>query len=404
MQKLQLDKVQRYFDEASGCPLRLCFEDHEIDVSGVHVVLEGVPLLKNDDTGTIFYPNRTKQMIACVVDKTQKRRESFVRIHRRERHVTRYSYAEKFNFLYSDIDYEYIPGLTRPWDDGYLTPVFFNLSVLNKYTQHPGYRLDLFSNTYGTIWFGDQWTIDFGINRKKNVIMWLGDIARLPENEIYYLRSENIDSDHDIHSQFYNAQIEVEFAESSPQQEAIRERRALNDLVLDTFGWTLFHLEGEIDRVIANLNRPVFWQDTHIRSAIESLNRIFVESVNVEAVKAELKKTNPEIEVKSIKSLKSLQLWLTERLAFTNAEDLLCPFFVLYDYRILVCHLISDDKKYNILMSINGRLELPKDNSSNEAIYDALVSKLLFSIQAIKERVKYQQALGDDAPKPVLRE
>lgn len=37
--------------------------------------------------------------------------------------------------------------------------------------------------------------------------MWLGDIARLPDAEQYYLRSENIDSDHSIGSEFYDGQI-----------------------------------------------------------------------------------------------------------------------------------------------------------------------------------------------------
>jgi hypothetical protein len=404
MKTLQLDKFQRYFEEVSGRPLHICFDDLEIDVDGVHVFLEGVPLLKDEETGDIYFPDRTKQIIAYFVEESHKKGEKSATIHRREEHAPRYSYATKFDLLYSDVDYEYIPGLTRPWDEGYLTPVFFNLSVLNKYTQHPDYRLDLFSTTYGTIWCGDQWTIDFGINRNKRVIMWLGDIAGLPEPEIYYLRSENIESDHDIHSQFYDAQIEVEFAESSSQQKAILKRRALNEIVRNKFGWSLFHLEGEVDSIIANLNRPVFWQDKHVGPAIESLNKIFVESVNVKALKKDIEKVQPESDVRSLGSLKSLELWLSARLGLSNAAALMCPLFVLYDFRILTCHLIPDKDRSKTLSAINTRLELPKENTVNELIYDGLVSKLLSSIEGIKNGVECQQSPAGDVLKAAPEE
>ena len=390
MEKLELDKVQRYFDEATGEPLRLCFDDHTLEIDGVEIVLEGVPSLKSDQTGELHYPSRTKRMIAYYLEKAKKKGGSTIRIHRRRDHEGRYSYAERFSFIYCDVDYEYIPGLARPWEQGYLTPVFFKISVLNKYSQDPEYRVDLFSNTYGTIWFGDKWRINFGINRNKRVIMWLGDIARLPEPEIYYLRSENIESDHDIHSEFYDAQIEVQPAELAPQQKVIRERRRLNEAVIQKLGWALFHLEGEVSKIIENLERPVFWEDKHVGPAVESLNRIFVESVNIEALKRELKEGNEQVAMKSLGSLKILQYWLAERLQLGNCSDVMCPFFVLYDYRILTCHLIPDGKRQQTLLAINTRLGLAQDNTNNEAIYDALISRLLQSVETILSTVQGQ--------------
>jgi len=404
MQALQLDKVQSYFDKTSGRPLNICFDDHEIDIDGVHVFLKSVPLLKDEVTGDIYFPNRTKQTIAYFVEEAHKKGEQSVKIYRREEHAPRYSYATNFNFLYSDVDYEYIPGLTRPWDEGYLTPVLFNLSVLNKYTHHPEYRLDLFSNTYGTIWCGDEWKIDFGINPNRRVIMWLGDLAKLPESEIYYLRSENVESDHNIHSQFYDAQIEVEFAELSSLQMAIMERRELNDIVREAFGWSLFHLEGEVDNIIANLNSPIFWQDKYVGPTIESLNRIFCESVNVKALKEDIKKGQSELDLKSLGSLKLLEIWLSTRLGLSNPSALMCPFFVLYDFRILTCHLSSVETKNKTLSAINNRLELSKENTLNEPIYAALVYKLLLSIKGIKNAVESQRSPKEDILKAKLDE
>ncbi len=50
----------------------------------------------------------------------------------------------------------------------------------------------------------------------------------------------------------------------------------------------------------------------------------------------------------------------------------MCPFFVLYDFRILVCHLRSNESRDELLARINERLGLLKDNQSYENIYNAL--------------------------------
>ena len=133
MNKLDLDHVQRYFEEETGEPLDLCFDYHEIEYEGITIKMEGVPLLKNSKTEEIYYPNKTKQLILYFVNEAKKKGQPTVILKPKER-VVHYPFAQKFDFKYSHIDYEYIPGLTRPWDEGFLTPVFFNIGVLNKYT------------------------------------------------------------------------------------------------------------------------------------------------------------------------------------------------------------------------------------------------------------------------------
>ncbi len=48
------------------------------------------------------------------------------------------------------------------------------------------------------------------------------------------------------------------------------------------------------------------------------------------------------------------------------------PFFVLYDFRVLVCHLRSNESRVDLLARINERLGLEIDNQSYELIYDML--------------------------------
>jgi len=378
MEELELEKNQRYFDVDTGTPLHIYLKQHEINVGGVNVYLDGVPLLINENTGHIHLPNKTKEMIAFFVSKAIEQGQSGIELSPKELGKKRYKFAEKFNYKYSEIDYGYIPGLIRPWDEGFLTPVFFKPSVLNKYSQHPEYKLNLFSETYGNIETG-EWIIAFGLNRNKKVIMWLGDIDGLPEDEKYYLRSENVSSDHDIHSEFYDAQIDVTPSERSRKNHLFHVRSELNNLVSMAHGHPLFVLDGEVSNIIENLDRPVFWEAKHVSPVIEALNRVFVESINVKKLKASIKAVDPEVDVKSKASLKVCQLWLQKCLSSTQHSELMSSFYVLNDYRVLLCHLLPDEKRKDMLAFINKRLSMDEENVDNELIFDRLIDELIES-------------------------
>jgi len=385
---LKLNEVQRYFDESTGEKLSLWFGRYDFVVDGIAVSVHGVPLLLNEKTEEIHFPNKTKHMIAYFVDEAKKNNKPGIELSPKNLENKRFTFAEKFEFEYSQVDYEYIPGLVRPWDEGFLTPVFFNISVLNKYSQHPSYKLDLFSETYGSISKENEWNISFGVNKNNKVIFWLGDLDTLPDSEKYYLRSENIPSDHDIQSEFYDAQIDVQFSEPSKQSATFHLRKELNDFVRNSLSFDLYMLEGEISEVISNLHRPVFWEDKHVGPVIESFNRIFVESINNKALKTDIKLIDATAEIKNKGSLKLFQLWLEVRLSCNNANELMCPFYVLYDFRIITCHLQSLDKKIETLKSINSRLEIDENNEDYELIYDAIIKKLSISFVKMLEETK----------------
>ncbi len=394
MLTLNLNVYQKYFDEESGQPLDLCFDSHTTEVDNIVVRMKDVPLLSNAKTGKIYYPNKTKQMIAYFVTEAKKKGHAEISLSPKERTV-RYSFAEKFDFEYSRIDYEYIPGLVRPWDEGFLTPVFFNLAVLNKYTQHPEYKLELVSETYGTIFKGDDWYIPFGINKNKKVIMWLGDIDKLPPAEIYYLRSENIGSDHDIHSEFYDSQIDAQFSAPSAQSTVFHLRNDLNEAVLGKYGFDLYTLEGEISKIIENLNPPVFWADKHVGPFIEALNRVFVESLNTNGLRKDIDSFNRALDTKSQKGLKLLQLWLSERLNVPTADKLMSPFFVLYDFRVMLSHLLSKERKAEMHQSISTRLCVQHDESNYEKLYNALIKSMHSSYKAVLKTINPESDQAD---------
>jgi hypothetical protein len=384
MKNLKLEQVQSYFDHETNEPLQIWLGKHQIKVDNLSVELEGVPLLINETTKEVHLPDKTKYIIKHFIEKAKSRCEAEISLKPRDLGLKRYSYASSFNFIYSQIDYEYIPGLSNPWsEEGFLMPVFFKLSILDKYSRHPEYELDLFSESHGSIRKGTEWSIEFGINKNNKVIMWLGDIDNLPDNEKYYLRSENIESDHNIHSEFYDAQIDVKWSNPSEQSALFHYRKQLKKLVSKGINLDLYMLDGEISKVIGNLHRPIFWKDNHVGPVIESFNRIFVESLNTSKIKADVLAVAPTVDLKGKGSLKVFESWLQNRLQLENCATVMCPFYVLYDFRIITCHLQSEESHAEKLTSINKRLGISEDNVSYEIIYDSLIELLSKSYSAI---------------------
>ena len=92
------------------------------------------------------------------------------------------------------------------------------------------------SDTYGTISRNGEHMLPFGINRGGKVIIWLGDLDQMPEQEQYYLRSENVPSDHDIGSEFYLGQIEAIFTDDSKERALFRLRSEFGAKCLTDYG------------------------------------------------------------------------------------------------------------------------------------------------------------------------
>src|SRR5919109_775307 len=265
----------------------------------------------------------------------KKRHEMDLKLPRR-----RFNYC-KVPFLYDPRDYYYFPGLYRASGDGYLTPVFFNKEVLLKYIHHPDSAVDFGSDTHGTIHTRDKDSIAFGLNRSDRVIMWLGDIDRLSEAEQHYLRSENVDSDHDVASQFYEAQIDVEFTPPSRENALIRARYEIGNRIFEKLGVKLTQLDLEQLEVMKRIVRPITWDEYNVGRIVDSLNKVLVETINTKVLKRDLRAIDPVFDSTKVNSMKLLQSWLEKRYGFADAGKILRPLFVLYDLRVVFAHLVS---------------------------------------------------------------
>jgi hypothetical protein len=192
----------------------LKFIDFRHEVTGIIVEIQELPTLQCQDCSSEYLPDLSRFAIMQLHEQCLAKNQSNVSVVRKKRSNT-FSFTE-VTFQYDPDDYYYIPGLHRKHDVGFLQPVFFKRSVLLKYDNSPDYRVSFASSTYGQI-IADGHHISFGINRFGNVVMWLGDIAKLPESEQYYLKSENVQSDHSIGSEFYDGQIEVKFTDPTAE-------------------------------------------------------------------------------------------------------------------------------------------------------------------------------------------
>jgi YgiT-type zinc finger domain-containing protein len=174
--------IQDLYCDACEGHLDLAFTDFHEDVSGVDISIKGLPVLHCDACQKDYLPDDSRFAIIEHHRIATEKGSNTVRV-KRSKLVKEFGFT-KVPFLYDADDYYYIPGLYRQFDVGFLTPVFFNRKALLKYDADPAYQVKFASTTYGTIDTEDS-MIAFGINKHGKLVMWLGDIAKLPESEQY---------------------------------------------------------------------------------------------------------------------------------------------------------------------------------------------------------------------------
>ena len=309
----------------------------------------------------------------------------------RERFFNEKFISEKVKFIYDKDDYYFIPGLTRPWRIGFLTPVFFNLEVLLKYIHHPSYGLDIGADTFGYIYKGEEHFVKFGINDNSRVIMWLGDIVELPLEEQFYLRSENIISDHSIGSEFYEAEIEVTWANPSSEAKLLKQRLEFNEKVRSRFGLAIAQLDTETLRVAKGIRKLIVNTNDAFKDLMIPLNELFVESINNKDIRSRLKKDYPELKaaLKDKKGIKLLTMWLEKNTEGIDVGVEIGPLFVLYDLRLISAHLYSDTSREEMLQFCCERLGLDKNENDYIVISNKLIEKLIIMY------TKFDEALID---------
>lgn len=287
--ELQREDHILLFCEHCSKPRNFVFRDLHYEPN---TTFSGFPVLWCADCKKWAIPGNLRHILAQSVEWSKENGEMNV-VFQAEggRQEVNYDAYPKFKFC--SADYMFYPGLWRPWQDGALTPVFFKRRVLHRYSSDPDYDLHYSSNSYGTVVIPPGHHIPFGINRQGLVVMWLGDISKLPEDEIHYLQSENVDSDHDLVSDFYLGQIETQWDYQSQERTLLELHQKLSERFKTEWDVRLSKFDpDEITETLKSFAEPALWTFKELGNVWQSMNHVLIESLNVDGLKKLIKNTS----------------------------------------------------------------------------------------------------------------
>lgn len=170
----------------------------------------------------------------------------------------------------------------------FLTPVYFERKVLDKYTNDPSN----YTVGDGTLMFLDEWSLPFTINDDNKVVVWLGDLGRIPYKEQQYWKLYNIKPQGGIEKKFFQRQMMAQFTDSiTPEKKLFELLRDLNDSFIKKYGNELFVELSEADQQIKSaFSVPTNGSVTSFQNFLMHLCKITVESINNDLIQSVVSK------------------------------------------------------------------------------------------------------------------
>jgi hypothetical protein len=310
----------------------------------------------------------------------------------------RYKQFDHLEFKYDPRDHYVIPGLYRDWDDGYLTPVFFDKDLLLYYNGHPDYSVKFTSFSSCNIYYKGEGMFEwgFGINRYGKLFKWLGDLDRDFESDemkphLKRFQASNIDSDHEIFSKFYLSQNPFSpsdaFQDSDNESRLFALKNDFNKEIRKKYGVEITKLE--IEQLAEYYKPPIMEEREQVFSSFLSLNKYFIENLQIDALREillenGLEKNDLKKDGNKLGGLKIFTLFIQHILKKENADELISPLFVLNDLRQLHGHL-SDSSFEERYEYCKERLELP-NTATDLDVFKKLVTKLILFYQNLIEK------------------
>lgn len=288
-------------------------------------------------------------------------------------------------FIFDVGDTKKFEGLRRPWDreTPFLTPVFFNKEVLVRYFYDPRYLCRFVSDTYGTIKSrSSDFELQFGVNRNERVIIWYGDLIKADSFEQQYLVSENIQSDHHIESQFYDAQIKAEFTKDIKEIEILQlklkiQRKASELYKTGIYRESVYPIE-KVFEDCRRFKRMTFGSEDDLKRFVSEWNELLIESLDQSNLRSILRSENIQYD-DDHRSLKLFELFLLDKLhSKTNHA---APFYYLYDLRLWADHA-NLQKNYEDICT-----KLGANSGDHFDLYEKLIESLLNSMNWILDQI-----------------
>ena len=131
----------------------------------------------------------------------------------------------------------------------FLTPVFFDIKVLDKYKNDPRNYVINDSN----ICFLSEWSIPFNVNKERKVSVWLGDLGRIPYEEQKYWKTFNIRPEGKMDSKFLDRQIRGIWTDASRiESKLVPSLNRFNAMIKEQYQDVIFNVLSDADKEIYN--------------------------------------------------------------------------------------------------------------------------------------------------------
>lgn len=171
----------------------------------------------------------------------------------------------------------------NPGSPHFLTPTYFDIKVLDKYkSDSKNYEI-----RDSDIFYLRDWSIPFSINEENKVVVWLGDLGRIPYKEQQYWKAFNDTPKGKMEEKFFARQILNTWTDASRQENnTIHLLDVANNFIMNEYGEPLFKKLSETDSEIyksfvlpTNLSMPEYQQ------FLMKLCKLTAESINTKLFK-----------------------------------------------------------------------------------------------------------------------
>jgi hypothetical protein len=263
--------------------------------------------------------------------------------------------------------------------DAALIPVYFVRHVLTRYLYDSRFSCDFVSETYGTV-YGPEFYISFGINRSGSVFVWLKDLQNLPVREQFYWLVENKAPEHDIASEFYDGQIEAKFTPPTAVVTCLNAVSKLNAAFHQKFAIHLYHDRSIEERIqeTRRYNRLILNNADDFKRFVSELNEIITENTDNTQLRRLIADRGITV-AKDAKGNKLLQAIYEALLG--DRENLIAPFFYLYDLRLWADHAMGDDKLQQVARNLGV------DTHDYQRLMDALARTMEASATKLTTKI-----------------
>lgn len=165
----------------------------------------------------------------------------------------------------------------------FLTPVFFDIKVLDKYKNDPRNYVINDSN----ICFLSEWSIPFNVNKERKVSVWLGDLGRIPYEEQKYWKTFNIRPEGKMDSKFLDRQIRGIWTDASRiESKLVPSLNRFNAMIKEQYQDVIFNVLSDADKEIYNTFMiPTNYSVPEYQSFLMKLSKLTAESINVKLIK-----------------------------------------------------------------------------------------------------------------------